>query len=181
MQDDIEEDVLNEFKLPPCIEPAKELEDDAVIVAEEHQFYQIEVDKINLKTITDSEIETMEMVSQKREQQLIRQEVIAKMNERQIISRTIPIDGQLCVSFLSFAFGGLSQFKIFNNAIQLYTSVQMRNIELANEDLPEHGVLGKQGQVDIFSIDACREPHLIITRELPNSLLRQLSIVRQHD
>lgn len=50
----------------------------------------------------------------------------------------------------------------------------MRCIEQINTESPEREVLGKQGQVDIFAIDERREPHLIVTRELPNSLLRQL-------
>lgn len=99
MQDnELQENVLDEFKVPSCIKPTKELDDDAVYEAEEQKVYQIDTEKINLLTITDSEIETMELVTQKREQHLIKQEVIAAMNERPLINFTAPIDAQLSVS-----------------------------------------------------------------------------------
>ena len=89
---------LDEFKVPSCIKPSNELDDDAVYEAEGQKIYQIDPEKINLRTITDSEIETMELVTQKREQHLIKQEVIAAMNERPPINLTAPIGAQLSVS-----------------------------------------------------------------------------------
>lgn len=100
-RNDLQENDLGEFKVPACIKPPKDLDDNAVYEAEELGVYRNFSAKLDLENLTDSEIETMELVTQKREQQLIREEVIVAMNERQLINLTIPIGSELTVSFHS--------------------------------------------------------------------------------